>query len=93
MGQRNPEVSLNRLSLHMRHKKLAGKVMHLVCLFISYLLTPLLLDIFRLSALDKEKCQTLFFLWPLKTGICDAFARKQGTSDLLPKVINFTESN
>ena len=26
-------------------KKLAGKVMHLVCLFISYLLTPLLLDI------------------------------------------------
>ena len=74
-------------------KKLAGKVMHLVCLFISYLLTPLLLDIFRLSALDKDKCQTLFFLWPLITGICDAFARKQGTSDLLPKVINFTESN
>ena len=74
-------------------KKLAGKVMHLVCLFISYLLTPLLLDIFRLSALDKDKCQTLFFLWPLETGICDAFARKQGTSDLLPKVINFTESN
>ena len=72
---------------------MAGKVMHLVCLFISYLLTPLLLDIFRLSALDKDKCQTLFFLWPLKTGICDAFARKQGTSDLLPKVINFTESN
>ena len=74
-------------------KKLAEKVMHLVCLFISYLLTPLLLDIFRLSALDKDKCQTLFFLWPFKTGICDAFARKQGTSDLLPKVINFTESN
>ena len=89
VGPRNPEVSLNRLSLHMRQKKLAGKVMHLVCLFISYLLTPLLLDIFRLSALDKDKCQTLFFLWPLKTGICDAYARKQGTSDLLPKVINF----
>ena len=43
-------------------KKLAGKVMHLVCLFISYLLTPRLLDIFRLSALDKDKCQTSFFL-------------------------------
>ena len=67
--------------------------MHLVCLFISYLLTPLLLDIFCLSALDKEKCQTLFFLWPLKTGIFDEFSRKQGTFDLLSKVINFTESN
>ena len=67
--------------------------MHLVCLFIRYLLAPLLLDIFRLCALDKDKCQTLFFLWPLKIGIFDEFARKQGTFDLLSKVFNFTESN
>ena len=67
--------------------------MHLVCLFISYLMTPLLLDIFRFSALDKDKYQTLFFLWPLKTGIFDEFSRKQGTCDLLSKVINFTKSN
>ena len=67
--------------------------MYLVCLFIRYLLAPLLLDIFRLSALDKDKCQTLFFLWPLKIGIFDEFARKQGTFDLLSKVFNFTESN
>ena len=40
--------------------------MRLVCLFIRYLLATLLLDIFRLSALDKYKCQALFFLWPLK---------------------------
>ena len=67
--------------------------MHLVCLFIRYLLAPLLLDIFRLSALDKEKCQMLFFLWPLKIGMFDEFARKQGTFDPLSKVFNFTESN
>ena len=67
--------------------------MHLVCLFIRYPLAPLLPDIFRLSALDKDKCQTLFFLWALKIGIFDAFARKQGTFDLLSKVFNFTESN
>ena len=67
--------------------------MHLVCLFIRYLLSPLLLDIFRLSVLDKDNCQTLFFLWPLKMGIFDKFARKQGTFDLLSKVFNFAESN
>ena len=69
---------------------MAGKVMHLVCLFIRYLLGPLLLDIFRLVVLDKDKCRTLFFLWPLKIGIFDEFAGKQGTFDLMSKAFTFT---
>ena len=67
--------------------------MHLVCPVYQLSIDTTFVGYISFICLDKDKCQTLFFLWPFKTGICDAFARKQGTSDLLPKVINFTESN